>query len=76
MTGILEYLPSSLKEKTGMVFAGTMSQKYTADPMNNAGWGTLIDKFSLDVIDTVVLPAVWTFKESEDVYYIFSKLYQ
>ena len=74
-TGIHENLQSnSIVEKTGMVFAGTVSQKYTIDPMNHAGWGTLIDKFSLDVIDTVILPAVWTFKESDDVHYIFSKL--
>ena len=76
-TGILDNIQSnSIIEKTGMVFAGTVSQKYTIDPMSNAGWGTLIDKFSLDAIDTIILPAVWTFKESDDVHYIFSKLPQ
>jgi len=74
-TGILDNIQSdSLKEKIGMVFAGTVSQKYTIDPMNHAGWGTLIDKHSLNVVDTVMLPAVWTFKELDDVHYIFSKL--
>jgi hypothetical protein len=56
-----------------MVLAGTVSQKYAFDPMNHAGWGTLIDKFSLDVIDTVILPAVWTFRETDDTHYIFTK---
>lgn len=72
--GILENLSSDpVLKNTGMVLAGTVSQKYASDPMNNAGWGTLIDKFSLDVIDTIVLPAVWTFKEADDVHYIFAK---
>ena len=72
-TGILENTSSDLLKNIGMVLAGTVSQKYTSDPMNNAGWGTLIDKFSLDVIDTVILPAVWTFKETDDTHYIFTK---
>ena len=74
-TGILENIQSdsTLKENTGMVFAGTISQKYAPDPMSHAGWGTLIDKFSLDVIDTIILPTVWTFKESDDTHYIFAK---
>ena len=73
-TGILENIQSnSVKKNTGLVLAGTISQKYAIDPMNHAGWGTLIDKFSLDVIDTVILPAVWTFKETDDTHYIFTK---
>jgi len=73
-TGIIENIQSnSVKNNTGMILAGTVSQKYTPDPMNHAGWGTLIDKFSLDVTDTIVLPAVWTFRESDDVHYIFAK---
>ena len=73
-TGILENIESNdVKKNTGMVLAGTISQKYTPDPMNHAGWGTLIDKFALDVIDTVILPAVWTFRETDDTHYIFTK---
>ena len=73
-TGILENTQSNpVKKNTGLVLAGTVSQKYATDPLNHAGWGTLIDKFSLDVIDTVILPAVWTFKETDDTHYIFTK---
>ena len=73
-TGILENTQlTPIKKNTGLVLAGTVSQKYASDLMNHAGWGTLIDKFSLDVIDTVILPAVWTFKETDDTHYIFTK---
>ncbi len=74
-TGLLEKIQSdsTLKQNTGIVFAGTVSQKYTPDPLSDAGWGTLIDKFSLDTIDTLILPTVWTFKESDDTHYIFAK---
>ena len=70
-TGILDNIQT--KENSGMVFAGTVSQKYASDPLGESGWGTLIDKFSLDVIDTLILPTVWTFKESDDTRYIFTK---
>lgn len=70
-TGILENLQS--KQNIGMVFAGTVSQKYAPDPLGESGWGSLIEKFSLSVIDTIILPAVWTFKESDDTRYIFAK---
>lgn len=70
-TGILEHLKS--KQNFGMVFAGTVSQKYAPDPLGESGWGTLIEKFSLSVMDTIILPTVWTFKEPDDTRYIFAK---
>lgn len=73
-TGVLDNFKSdSVLNGTGVVFAGTYSQKYAPDPMSEAGWGTLIHKYGLHVIDTVVLPTVWTFHESDDTPYIFSK---
>lgn len=73
-TGVLGKIKPNLLNSLGMVFAGTISQKYTPDPMSKAGWGTVIDKYGLEVIDTITLPSVWTFKESDDTPYIFSKL--
>lgn len=73
-TGVLDNFKSCFVfDGTGVVFAGTYSQKYTPDPMSEAGWGTLIHKYGLQVIDIVVLPTVWTFHESDDTPYIFSK---
>jgi hypothetical protein len=73
-TGVLDNLKSkSSLNDIGMVFTGTVSQKYVPDPMSEFGWGTLIHKYGLKVIDTVVLPTVWTFHESDDTPYVFSK---
>lgn len=74
-TGVLDKvnLISNLKQNSGWVFAGTLSQKYTPDPKNEAGWGTLIEKNNLKSIQRVSLPAAWTFHESDDVQYIFTE---
>jgi len=71
--GVLEKINSisNLKKNTGWVFAGTTSQKYRPDPKNEAGWGTLIEKNNLKSIQTISLPTVWTFHESEETPYIF-----
>jgi len=74
-SGVLEKIGSiyNLKKNTGWVFAGTNSQKYHPDPKNMAGWGTLIEKNNLKSIQTISLPTVWTFHESEETPYIFTK---
>jgi hypothetical protein len=74
-SGVLKSIQSisNLKKKTGWVFAGTMSQKYAQDPKNEAGWGTLIEKNNLKLIQNVSLPAAWTIHESDDVQYIFAE---
>lgn len=74
-SGVLETINSisNLKQNSGWVFAGTLSQKYAQDPKNEAGWGTLIEKNNLKSIQTVSLPAAWTIHESDDVQYIFAE---
>ena len=74
-SGVLEKIESiyDLKEKTGWVFAGTYSQKYPTDPRNEAGWGTLMEKNNLQSIQTISLPTVWTFHESDETPYIFAQ---
>jgi len=45
-SGVLEKIDSVTNLKnTGWVFTGTYSQKYPSDPKNEAGWGTLIEKY-------------------------------
>jgi len=63
---------SKLKENSCMVFAGTVSPKYTDDVVN-AGWSKIIEKHQLTVIKTVTLPTVWTFQELHDTPYLFCK---
>jgi hypothetical protein len=74
-SGVLDKINSipNLKQKTGWVFAGTLSQKYAPDPKNEAGWGTLIEKNNLKSVQTISLPAAWTFHEPDDVQYIFAE---
>ena len=60
------------KDNTLMVFAGTISPKYT-DDISNAGWSKIIQKYSLQVIKTITLPTVWTFNEIHDTPYLFCK---
>jgi len=61
-----------LQENSCMVFAGTLSPKYTDDTVN-AGWSKIIEKHQLKVIKTVTLPTVWTFNELHDTPYLFCK---
>lgn len=73
-SGVLDnILNSALKEKIGIVFVGTLSQKYPPDPMSEAGWGSIIDKYGLKVLKKIILPTMWTFKETDDTPYIFAK---
>jgi len=74
-TGVLDKINSisNLKQNSGWVFAGTLSQKYSSDVKNEAGWGTLIEKNNLKSIQNISLPAAWTFHESDEVQYIFAE---
>ncbi len=74
-SGVLEKIGSiyNLKKNAGWVFVGTNSQKYPPDPKNMAGWGTLIEKNNLKSIQTISLPTIWTFHESEETPYIFAQ---
>lgn len=73
-TGVIDkILSQDFWKKTGWVFAGTYSQKYALDPKNEAGWGTLIEKNKLQKIQTISLPTVWTFHETDETPYIFTE---
>lgn len=72
-SGVIDKINSTdLRKNTGWVFAGTCSQKYQPDPKNEAGWGTLIEKNNLQIIQTISLPTVWTFHEQDETPYIFA----
>ena len=74
-SGVLDKVNSisNLKQNTGWAFAGTLSQKYARDPKNKAGWGTLIENYGLKSIQSISLPTAWTFHESDETPYIFTK---
>jgi len=62
-----------LKINTGVVFAGTNTQRQLSGNLSNGGWSTLIEEHQLDVIDTVSLPTIWTFDQLVETPYIFTK---
>lgn len=74
-----DILGSSIIEKTRMiknsrfVLAGTYSSKYVHS-QDQAGWADFIKKADLEIIKTVSLPTVWTFREQADTPFIFTKL--
>lgn len=63
----------SVWKNSGWVFAGTVSPKYSPDPKNKAGWGSLIEDYNLELIKTVNLPTIWTFREPDDTLYVFCR---
>ena len=74
-SGVLDKINSIDKLKhSGWVFAGTYSKKYSADPKNLAGWGTLLEKNKIRPIETISLPTVWTFHEDDETPYVFAEM--
>jgi hypothetical protein len=60
-------------ERAGFVFMGShMMRKYSRDH-TKWGWGQVIDKFGLQVIDTVTLPTHWTTDQESDTPYVFTR---
>ena len=72
-TSILTHLDSELKQKTCMVLTGSYSEKYSLNDRKDGGWRSLIEKNNLKVIQTAVLPTVWSFNEAIDTPYTFAE---
>ena len=70
---ILTNLDSELKQKTCMVLTGSYSEKYSLNDRKDGGWSSLIEKNNLKVIQTAVLPTVWSFNEAIDTPYTFAE---
>jgi len=66
-----------LKKNTGITFAGTYSKKYfpgtMSEGISEGGWKSVIEKNNLKIIQTLILPTVWTFDQPIDTPYIFTK---
>ncbi len=72
-TSILTHFDSKLKQKTCMVLTGSYSEKYSLNDRKDGGWSSLIEKNNLKVIQTAVLPTVWSFNETVDTPYTFAE---
>lgn len=63
----------NLTNNTGLVFSGTNSKKQLSNNITNGGWNSIIEKHNLVIVDTVSLPTVWTFDQSIETPYIYTK---
>jgi hypothetical protein len=63
----------TLKEKTCMVLTGSYSGKYSFNDTKDGGWKKLIDDSDLKIIQTNFLPTVWSFNQTIETPYIFTK---
>ena len=64
---------SNLSNNAGLVFAGTNSKKQLSNNLANGGWGSVIEKYHLNIVDTVSLPTIWTFDQTIETPYIYTK---
>ncbi|MCH8085464.1 MAG: hypothetical protein QQN62_03020 [Nitrosopumilus sp.] len=64
---------SNISHNAGIVFAGTNSKKQLSINISNGGWGSIIKKHNLEIIDTVSLPTIWTFDQKIETPYIYTK---
>jgi len=74
-TSIIDKINSieQLKNSTGIVFAGTHSKRQLSGNLANGGWSSLIQDHNLLVTETVSLPTVWTFDQTTETPYIYTK---
>ncbi|MHA7733921.1 hypothetical protein [Nitrosopumilus sp. S6] len=74
-TSIIEKINSldQLKNSTGIVFAGTHSKRHLSGNLSDGGWSSLIQNHNLQVMNTVSLPTVWTFDQTTETPYIYTK---
>lgn len=73
-TSIIKKINSfeNLKNKTGIVFAGSHSKRKLSGNQKSGGWSSLIDTHKLKELITLSLPTVWTFDQEIDTSYIFT----
>ena len=70
---IISNLDTSLKEKSCMVLTGSYSEKYSVNDTRDGGWKKLIDESGLKVIQSNSLPTAWSFNQTNETPYIFTK---
>jgi hypothetical protein len=73
-TNIIKKISSfNFVKNTCIVFAGTQSKRQLSTVQLDGGWRDIIDKYNLKIIKTISLPTVWTFDQTVNTPYIFTK---
>jgi len=60
-------------ESFGIVFLGSTSKKKFASDVNNYGWGEIIKKNNLKIIEEISLPTHWTNDNNSETQYLITK---
>lgn len=72
-TVISQVLGNGAERKDAVfVFAGSHSRRNLSSSAGTAGWGGLMDRYGMNVLDVVHLPTVWTFDQPTETPYIFA----
>ena len=70
---IISNLNDNLKQKSCMVLTGSYSEKYSFNDTRDGGWKKLIDESELEIIQSNSLPTAWSFNQTTETPYIFTK---
>jgi hypothetical protein len=60
-------------ESFGIVFLGSSFKRKFANDVNNYGWGEIIKKNKLEIIDQLSLPTHWTNDNNSETFYLVTK---
>ena len=73
--GIIQQIQEikNLRDNACIVLAGTYAKRQLSSNLKDGGWGDLIERYGLDVINTSSLPAVWTFDQETETPYVFAR---
>ena len=66
---------SNLTKNTGLVLTGTNSKRHLSNNIENGGWNSFIKQHNLSILETISLPTVWTFDQTVETPYIFTKFF-
>ena len=64
---------SNLTKSTGLVLTGTNSKRHLSNNLENGGWDSFIKQHNLSILENISLPTVWTFDQTVETPYLFTK---
>jgi hypothetical protein len=63
----------AIRQHAGFNFMGSHVMKAHTRDKTGWGWGSVITRYSLDVIGTDTLPTLWTTDQAIDTAYVYTK---
>ena len=69
---VIHTMKKSIFESLGIVFLGSTLKRKFANDVINYGWGTIIDKNNLKIVDEIDLPTHWTNDNNTETKYLIT----